>query len=182
MEDLSLHILDIVQNSIQAGARNIEIYIKEFPESDELIIVIVDDGMGMDEKTVSSLLDPFFTTKDKNFGLGVPLFAQSAREAGGDIEIESSPGKGTCIRATFRHGHIDRKPLGDVASTIRAIVGSAPDVDLLFVYRNHRGEFRLSTKELRKILGGVPLNYPKVLEYIRDEVAEGMKMVKEEAT
>ncbi|RMG05170.1 MAG: ATP-binding protein [Nitrospirae bacterium] len=179
MEDLSLHILDIVQNSIQAGAKNIEIYIQEVPDRDELIIEIADDGMGMDEETVSSLLDPFFTTKDKNFGLGVPLFAQSAREAGGDIVIESSPGKGTTIRATFQHGHIDRKPLGDIASSIRAIVGGAPDVDLLFVYSNSKGEFRFSTKELRKALGDVPLNYPRVLEFIRDEVSEGMTRVKE---
>jgi len=168
MDDLSLHILDIAQNSLQAGARNLEISIEENEERDELVLTIRDDGAGMTEDEIAKVLDPFYTSRDKKVGLGIPLLAQSAREADGEVSIESTPGQGTVVKARFRLNHIDRKPLGDLTSTVKAIIGGNPGVDLVLKYRKNREEFLLDTRELRKHLGETPLNYPLVLRWIGD--------------
>ncbi len=177
-----MHILDIAQNSLQAGARNLEISIEEDEERDELFITVKDDGRGMTEEEIAMVLDPFYTTKDKKTGLGIPLLAQSAREADGDVSVESMPGKGTVIRARFRLSHIDRKPLGDMASTIRVIIACAPTVDLLFRYTCGGREYRLDTAILRDALGEVPLDYPEVLRMIMDEVSEGLKELRKDCS
>ncbi|UCF78777.1 MAG: ATP-binding protein, partial [Candidatus Eiseniibacteriota bacterium] len=96
MQDLSLHILDVVENSIRAEAGRIEIVIEDDSEKDLLTLEINDDGKGMDQETVKMVLDPFFTTKDtRRFGLGLPLLAESARMANGEFSVTSEPGKGT---------------------------------------------------------------------------------------
>ena len=121
MEDLSLHVLDVAENAIMAAASRIEILIID--DRDKLIetVLIIDNGTGMDKETVKNALDPFFTTKNKKTGLGIPLFAQAAKEAGGTLEIQSAPDKGTKIKATFRLDHIDKKPLGNMVWRQKAI-------------------------------------------------------------
>ena len=136
MQDISLHILDIVENSLAANAGKVLVRIVHYLSSDLLVLEIKDDGKGMDEKTVRNALDPFFTTKTrKKVGLGIPLLAQAAREAEGKLTIESDPGSGTYIRATFRFSHPDRKPLGDVDKTIRLLRISHPEIDIGYVFR-----------------------------------------------
>ncbi|MHC4243943.1 MAG: ATP-binding protein, partial [Planctomycetota bacterium] len=108
MEDLSLHILDIAENSINGSARTIEIIIDEDRDKDLLTIEIKDDGKGMDQKTLKKALDPFFTTrKTRRVGLGLSFLAQAAEESGGKIELKSIPDEGTTVRATFRLSHPD---------------------------------------------------------------------------
>src|SRR3989304_3847703 len=99
MEDLSLHILDIVENSISANAKNIEIRINEDEKGDLVFIEINDDGDGMSEEEIKNCLDPFFSTKGKKTGLGLPLLCQSANESGGDLIIESKPWQGCRVLA-----------------------------------------------------------------------------------
>ncbi|MBP1599784.1 MAG: putative metal-dependent phosphoesterase, family, partial [Acidobacteria bacterium] len=111
MEDLSLHILDIAQNSIEAGATEVEIDLTESPKEDHLEIEVRDNGRGMDPETAARATDPFFTSRTtRRVGLGLPLLAEAARAAGGSLTLESRPGKGSRVRAVFRHGHIDRAP------------------------------------------------------------------------
>ena len=106
MEDLSLHVLDVVENALTAGADRIEIRIYEESEKGLMKIKIEDNGCGMDEQMVQRVLDPFYTTKSgKRVGLGLPLLAQAAQEAGGDMQIQSSLDKGTMLLATFQLGH-----------------------------------------------------------------------------
>ena len=131
MEDISLHILDIAENSIRAKAKNINIMITEDYKNDLLTLTIEDDGEGMDEATKAFALNPFFTTKKgKKVGLGLALLAHSAEEAGGDMKIESEPGKGTKISAIFKLGHIDRKPLGNLNETIKCLKVTHPEIKL----------------------------------------------------
>jgi signal transduction histidine kinase len=135
MEDLSLHILDIVENSIRANAKNIRIEITENLCRNTFILKVSDDGTGMDKNVLGKAIDPFFTTKDgKKVGLGLSLLAQSAEEAGGNLKVESEPGKGTCITATFQIDHIDRKPEGDINETIRCLKAAHPDINFTFSY------------------------------------------------
>lgn len=135
MEDLSLHILDVVENSVAASAAMIEILIVEDGAADRLSLEIRDDGKGMDEELRAKALDPFFSTRTtRRIGLGLPLLAQAAREAGGDLELRSTPGKGTTVRAVFQLSHPDRKPLGDIAASLVAILAGRPHLDVRFEY------------------------------------------------
>lgn len=136
MQDLSLHILDILENSIAASASRIEIELEEDTGRDVLCLEIRDNGRGMDAETRKRALDPFFTTKTtRRVGLGLPLLAQAARESGGTLEIASQPGQGTRVRAVFQLSHPDRKPLGDIAETLRTILSGRPELDLQFRYK-----------------------------------------------
>lgn len=128
MEDLSLHILDIAENSIRAGARNIEIKILKHSKKDILKITIKDDGCGMDKETLKKCLNPFFTTKNKKVGLGLSLLQQATEEGGGYLKIYSKENKGTKIIATFKLSNIDTKPLGNVEETIKVLKATHKDI------------------------------------------------------
>ena len=136
MEDYSLHLLDVAENALAAGASSIEIRIFEEPKEDTMRIEIEDNGCGMDEATAKQALDPFYTTKTKKrVGLGLPLLAQAAREAGGDIEIQTALGKGTMIRATFQLSHPDLRPMGDMLETMATLACAHPEVQFSFEHR-----------------------------------------------
>ncbi len=134
MEDLSLHVLDVVENAIIAKASRIEIYIRDNRDEGIQTIEIIDNGTGMDKETVKKTRDPFFTTKNKKTGLGIPLFAQAAKEAGGILEIQSASDKGTKIKATFKLDHIDKKPLGNMSETMRVLKATHPEVEFIYEY------------------------------------------------
>ncbi|NIM51587.1 MAG: ATP-binding protein [Gemmatimonadales bacterium] len=150
MQDLALHILDVVENAIAASARKISLVITEDTTRDLLSIVIEDDGKGMDADTREKVLDPFFTTRTtRRVGLGLPLLAQAAREGGGGIEIASEPGKGTRVKAWFRRSHPDCKPLGDIVETIRTIVTGRPDLALRYEHRIDGEAYAFDTADLK---------------------------------
>jgi anti-sigma regulatory factor (Ser/Thr protein kinase) len=147
MEDLSLHVLDIVENSIRANASEVRIMVIENSAQDLLTVEIVDNGNGMDEKTVREALDSFYTTKTtKRVGLGLPLLAQAVRESGGDIKIESKIGKGTRVKATFQYSHIDRKPLGNMKETLAVLAAGNPGVN--FIYEHRKGKEPMQNVQL----------------------------------
>lgn len=177
MEDLSLHILDIAENSIDAGADLIEIEITEDTENDLFTLRIRDNGRGMDEETVKKVMDPFFTTKTvraKKFGLGIPLLAQAARECEGRFLIDSGKGEGTVITVEFRNSHIDRKPLGDLGSSMMVLVSGHPEMDFMLTYKKDNFYYKFDTRELKKELDGVPINLPDVLKLIKDDINESL--------
>jgi signal transduction histidine kinase len=149
MEDLSLHILDIAENSIAAEAGKVEIIIAEDREKDLLTIEIKDDGKGMDQETLKKAIDPFYTTrKTRRVGLGLSFLSQAAEESGGNMELQSIPNGGTTIRATFRLSHPDCKPMGDISQTIKMLVISHPEIN--FVYEHHKDNsiYRFDSKEI----------------------------------
>jgi signal transduction histidine kinase len=136
MEDLSLHIMDLIDNSIAARASLIKVDVREDLKADLLHISIIDNGEGMEPAAAKQALDPFYTTRPgKKAGLGLALFAQAAREAGGGVRLKSSPGRGTEVQAEFVRSHPDRKPLGDLEETIRALRASHPEIELRFRHR-----------------------------------------------
>lgn len=178
MEDLSLHILDIVENSIDAGAGLIEIVLTEDSAADRFAITIKDNGRGMTEETIQKVLDPFFSTKTvrtKKFGLGIPFFAQAAEECHGKFAISSKEGKGTVISAEFQNSHIDRKPLGDMGATMMVLISGHPEIDYLFTYRKDGFSYKLDTAELKKELNDVPINLPDVLKLIKEDINEAIR-------
>ena len=173
MKELSLNILDITENSVKAGATLTEISITE--SGNKLIISLKDDGCGMSEDIVRSVVDPFYTTRTtRKVGMGVPLFKMAAEQTGGKLEIVSNTGEdhGTTVTAYFYKDHLDFTPLGDVISTVTTLIQGHPDTDFLFTHLIDDKEIRLDTRELRAVLEGVPLNTYDVLEWIRGYLEE----------
>ena len=79
MEELSLHILDVCQNSIQANATLIELFIDDDVINNTFTIEIIDNGQGMDKETLRKVSDPFYTTRTtRKVGLGISLFKMAA--------------------------------------------------------------------------------------------------------
>jgi signal transduction histidine kinase len=133
MEDLSLHIMDIAENSLRVGAENVDIRLLEDPTNHTLTLEIVDDGPGMDEETLKNAMNPFFTTKDgKKFGLGLSLLAQASEDAGGTMKIERGKERGIKITATFYTDNIDMKPIGNIDKTLRVLRAAHPNVNFSF--------------------------------------------------
>jgi hypothetical protein len=175
VQDLSLHILDIAENSLAAGARRIEIRIAEDLSADRMMVEITDDGCGMDEEMAQKALDPFFTTKTvRRVGLGLPLLAEACRMTGGELCLQSCPGKGTTVRATFQGSHIDRKPVGPMADTLVTLIIGHPEVDLIYEHRKDGRAFSLDTREIKADLGEIPLNAPEVVPTLRALIQTGL--------
>ena len=176
VQDLSLHILDIVENSLAAGAGRVEIRIEEDLRKDRLTIEIMDDGCGMDETMAKQALDPFFTTKTtRRVGMGLPLLGEACRICDGELGLQSCPGEGTTVRATFQHSHIDRKPLGQMGDTLITLIVGHPEVDLLYEHRKDGKVFSLDTREIKSDLGDVPLNAPQVVSALRALILSGLE-------
>lgn len=174
MTELSLHILDMIQNSIEAGATKVEIIIDEDFKTDTLCLEVQDNGRGLTEDQIVKVLDPFFTTrKTRHIGLGLPLLREACRRCEGDLMIRSNPGKGTAIQATFRHSHIDRAPLGDLPSVLLTALFSEKPIDWLYIHRVDQEEFRVDTSEIRKQLADVPITHPNVRKWLLDFLIEG---------
>jgi hypothetical protein len=176
MEDLSLHILDIVENSVAAQADRIEIRLIEDKKLDVLSIEVIDNGVGMDENTQKKALDPFFTSKKvRRFGLGLSLLSESAREANGHLSIRSKKGKGTQVRAVFQHSHIDRRPLGDIGQTMLALIIGNPDIDFIYVHKKDRQRYVFDTRLIRSRLDDIPVHSLEGMRMIRGELGRDLK-------
>ena len=175
MRELSLHILDALQNSLEAGATLIELTIEENLAADRLIITIQDNGRGMSEEQLARVFDPFFTTRStRHVGLGIPLFKAAAERCNGDLTITSQLGKGTRLQATFQHSHIDRAPVGDMTGTLLAFILAA-QCDLHYLHRVGEKRFEFDTAQIHAELGDVPLTHPAVRKWLREFIAEGEK-------
>jgi hypothetical protein len=175
MREISLHILDVLENALEAGATQVSLSIVEDLEADRLAIVVRDNGRGMDAQSASRALDPFFTTRaTRHVGLGLPLFAAAARRCDGDLAVTSAPGLGTVVTATFRHSHLDRAPLGNMTDTLLACLLGSPD-GLQLRYRHQVGDraFELDTAALRAELGEIPLSHPAVRQWLHDYITAG---------
>ena len=178
MEDLSLHILDIVENAISAKAKKIEIRVIEVPREDRLTIEIQDDGIGMDEEISQKAVDPFFTTRSsRRVGLGLSLLAQAAQEAGGTLRIESELGKGTKVTATFQYHHIDRKPLGNMAETIMTLLLGNPELEILYTHQKEGKSYLLSSSLLKNHFKDRSLVDPEVIQWMKTHLKEGLKQI-----
>ena len=174
-----MHILDIVQNSISAGATQVTLTVDEAPAADLLTIAIGDNGRGMTPEQVSRLADPFFTSRTtRRVGMGIPLLMDSARQSGGDVRIESEPGKGTEVTAVFGYSNIDRPPLGDVANALMLLVSSNPALDFLFTYRYNGDEYLFDTVDVREILGDDALKDLTIIRNLEEMIKDNMREIR----
>ncbi|MBL8101833.1 MAG: ATP-binding protein [Anaerolineales bacterium] len=181
MREVALHLMDIAENSVAAEARNVCIEVHENLQSDLLKVIITDDGRGMDAETAKQVLDPFYTTRTtRKVGLGIPLLKLAAEMSEGGLSLVTEAGKGARIEARFRHSHIDRMPLGDLASTFLALLVSHPKIHWVFDYRTtdkngNVDNFEFDDTELKKELGEVSITEPEILKFVRGLIEEGIQ-------
>jgi anti-sigma regulatory factor (Ser/Thr protein kinase) len=175
MKELSLHILDLVQNSIHANASLIRISIDESTIEDTYSIEISDNGSGMNEQTIKKVLDPFFTTKNKKTGLGIPLLKQHAELTDGKFNIETELDKGTKVTAVFGHSHFDRQPLGDITGTITGLIRSYPEIDFEYKHKVNTSKFTFGTRDIREELEGISLASPEIINFIKEMLTENIR-------
>lgn len=177
MKEISLNVLDIAENSVKANATLTEIFIDE--AGDTLTLTIKDDGCGMNEETVKSVIDPFYTTRTtRKVGLGIPLLKLACEQTGGTLSITSSVSEtdhGTTVTAVFYKNHIDFTPLGDIISSIVTLIQGHPDTDFLFRHTTDKGAVELDTREIRAVLEDVPLDTYEVIIWIGDNLREQYK-------
>lgn len=179
MKDLALHILDIIQNSVTAGASLIKLEIGEIPKQDIYSVKFTDNGKGMDKSMIQQVTDPFFTTRTtRKVGLGLSLLKQNAERTGGRLLIHSTPGNGTEVEATFGFSHIDRLPTGDIAGTLALTVSSYPAIDFIYTHNTKEGTFIFDTKEIKETLEVVPISNPQVIAFMKDLIRENLEAIK----
>lgn len=176
MKELSLHVLDIAQNSITAGTSLIEIVVSEDLLANILSITISDNGKGMSKEFLKKVRDPFTTTRTtRSVGMGIPLFESAAIACGGCFDITSELGVGTKVFAQFMHNHIDRQPLGNIAETITTLIFGSPIVDFVYEYNVNGGTFEFDTRLIKKTLSGAPIDTLEVILWIKEYINEGME-------
>lgn len=153
MKEIALHILDIAENGVAAGAGRICIEVYQSMVEDSLQVRVEDDGRGMDEVELELAADPFYTSRStRKVGLGLPLFRQHAEMTGGKFEIGSQAGKGTKVEASFLADHPDRQPLGDLEGCWTLLVNAHQDIDWELELGSERGNFAISTGEIKTAL------------------------------
>lgn len=181
MKDLSLHLLDIVQNSIRANAGRISArlsVIRGKENDDRLLMEIADNGCGMSGELLKEVLSPFTTTRTtRKIGLGLPLLEQSARMSGGSMKVKSEPGAGTHVSADFVISSIDRVPLGDISGVCTLLIRSRPDIHWRFEFTDGEAESVLDTEEIRAVLKDVPIDNNHVLEWIQNTLSEVIESI-----
>ena len=175
MKDLSMHIMDILQNSTRAGATEVTLEVLEDAAADTLTIRFIDNGCGMDAETVQKVINPFFTTRTtRKVGLGLPLLKQNTEQTGGSLDIQSEKGKGTTVTAVFGRSHLDRPPMGDLAGTIVLTASAYPNIRFIFHYNNGEIDYVFDTVEVNEALDGISIQEPEVIQYLKEMIQENI--------
>jgi hypothetical protein len=179
MKDLSLHILDIVQNSISAFATLIEITIEENHQDNSYWLRIKDNGKGMSQEMADKVTDPYVTSRTtRKVGLGLPLLKMNADRTGGHLKIRSEVGKGTEVEVLFILDHIDRLPLGDMASTIVLLASANPKIEFIYTHTVDDEQYIFDTREIKEVLGEVAINDNHIFKYLKEMINENLQEIK----
>ncbi|MFQ6794099.1 ATP-binding protein [Thomasclavelia sp.] len=176
MQEIAMNILDIAYNSIRAKASLIKILILDSSKQNIIEIKIIDNGKGMDQKTIDRVCDPFYTTRTtRKVGLGIPMFKESIEATGGHFKISSTLNVGTEVVGCFVKDHIDRPPMGNIVDTLITLIQADEKIDYLFEYKTDDFNFILDTKEVKEILGDVLINEPEIIIWLKDYIKEGLQ-------
>ncbi len=179
MKEIALHILDIAQNSIRAGATEISVTVDESPATDLFTLTIADNGKGMDEEMCKKAVDPWFTSRTtRKVGMGLPLLQMNADLSDGGLTIASSPGRGTTVAATFRYSHVDRPPQGDISGTIALLISANPALNIIYLHCFDGRKWEISTKEISEILGEDAITDLKIVKYLKEIISGNISELK----
>ena len=158
MKEIALHMLDIAENSLDAGATKVEMVL-ELTAGGMLEISILDNGKGMDNEMLKMASDPFFTSRTaRRVGLGIPLLRQHTELTGGGLKISSEKGKGTELKAVFVAGHPDIQPFGDIEGCWMILAAAHNEVNIELRCSTPKGDFKISSELARAELEVEHLN------------------------
>lgn len=175
MQDLSLHLLDIAENSVRAQAKKITIELDEKVSDNILCLKISDNGKGMTQQMVQNVVDPFVTTRTtRRVGLGISLLSQNCINASGSLAINSIPGEGTTVQAVMQYDHIDRLPLGDIASSLIILIQGNPHINFIYKHIYETKIFLFDTLEIKKLLGEVTIDTPEIIQWLKKYIRENI--------
>jgi hypothetical protein len=178
-----MHIMDILQNSIRAGASSVQLDIVEDTNEQTLSVTLTDNGKGMSEEMAARATDPFFTTRTtRPVGLGLSLLKQNAERTGGRFSLESREGQGTRVCAGFRTCHPDRLVFGDVPGVVMLVTSSNPGIRVDYSHDRNGRVYKFSSGELREALEGINLSEPSVYRYVKEMITENLNEIGVELT
>ena len=179
MQELALHVMDIAENGLAAGANLITILIRESTKGNRLEITVRDNGRGIPPGLQQKVLDPFYTSRTtRRVGLGLSLLKEATRRCEGEFRVDSQEDRGTEVTAAFRRDHIDLAPLGDMARSLTVLVMGNAEVDFVYRHRVDEDEFELDTRQIKTELEGVPIEHPEVLRYLTETIRESLAELK----
>ena len=178
MKDLSLHILDIFQNSARARATVVTLRVTFSRSINKVEFEVVDNGCGMGEEMILAVSDPFYTSRTmRKVGLGIPLLLQNALQCGGNVEIQSQIGVGTSLKAWFEFDHWDRPPLGDMGELVSLLISGNPSVKLFFEAKSDEGEYTIDSSMIEEALDGLEVGLPQVVIFIKEMIQENFEAI-----
>ncbi|MCK5828364.1 sensor histidine kinase [Candidatus Bipolaricaulota bacterium] len=173
IEDLDMHLLDLVQNALSAHSTRVDVRVICEEAADRLIMSVADNGAGMDERTLETVQRGYYSSKsEQSVGLGIPLLRETAQHCDGRFDIASKVGAGTTVTAEFRRSHIDLPPFGDLAATFLNIVATADTCSIGIAYQCDGNELELDTAALSELLGDVSFQHPEVIRFLQAYIAE----------
>jgi len=176
MKELSYHILDIANNSVRGKATEIKIEVVEEATTNIFSLTITDNGIGIPDSILSTIKDPFTTSRTfRKVGLGIPFLNDTCINCGGKLDISSKVGEGTLVYAVMELNHIDRPPLGNIASTMTTLISSEESINIIYSHTINGEQFELSSNDIREVLGDVPLNRVEVIIWLKEYLVENIK-------
>jgi len=175
---LSDHIFELVQNSLNAGARTIHVMIVENVGMNSFSITIKDDGNGIKPDHLPKIKNTFFTTRpreNRRIGLGLSFMDATCQRAGGELTITSEYRNGTTVEACMEHDCIDRPPLGDLSDLFTSLLLSTMENNVIwhleheFDERGYSLKNRATLDELNIFSYGESGVREKLYDYIMDK-------------
>ena len=178
MKELSLHVYDLMENSIAAKASLIELTIIDSLKDNIYSFMIKDNGKGMSQDFLAKVTDPWTTTRTtRKVGIGLPLIKMNTELGGGGMNIESEVGKGTTLRFWFQHDHIDRAPMGDLAGTIVMLCAQHEEIHYIYRHITDEGEYTFDTDEVKEALDGMSMNDINIIKYLKEMIQENLEEI-----
>ncbi len=173
MNEVVLHIMDIVYNSIRANASLVTINISF--RKNILCVEIIDDGDGIDSVLLKDIKSPFKTSRTtRNVGLGISLFELSAKLANGKLDVTSQVNKFTKVYVEMDYSHIDCIEMGDLGETIYLLSIASNDCEIKFNYSKNGKEFTYDSKEVKDMVGSSIVSDYEVITWIKEYINENI--------
>jgi hypothetical protein len=178
MKEISMHILDIVINSVKAKSNLIEIYIEDSIKNNLVNVIIKDNGIGMSSETIKLVTNPFFTTRTtRRVGLGIPMLKENCERCNGYFKVDSKLEEGTLIKCSFERNNIDRPPLGNMGDTILTIINTLENCELIYKHKTDIGEFIFNTVDIKQMLDGANIKENEILVWLKEYVNENIRSI-----
>jgi hypothetical protein len=178
MKELSLHILNILKNSVNAEASLIFVSIDENESNDTYVIKISDNSKTNDNEVFNNGI---YSSNTGLVGKVIPdisMLEQSAKQTGGSLRNNYEKGKGNIIEVTFGFSHTNRPILVNMPEIICELTNSYPNIDFVYNHTTSIDTFHFDTREVKFMLVDVPISNPGVQKYIRELIIENLRQIR----